>query len=383
MQQRFIYMIEWDLSTATCAVAILVLSTCILRMNLSWQIAAVVSFIKVSICVAYFLFFADGQWFYGGDDHKYLERGFDLYRTGANPIMVFFEPVAEWHLFGGRSNTAFMSYFNYLAMYFFGPRYHAPVMSLVVVGSATAVLLAKAADQFGSVEYQKGLTVFVALHWHTIVWTSFLNLKDPVVALFAALGIFAISRIKRNPLLGISLFALTVATFKYVRFYFPIFLIPPLVLTNIITNSLRIRLVLLILGVALAGIVLRNEMMMALGLVNLKGIMYGAAHFLLQPAPWKLTEPATYLLIPSILHWLMIPVACVGALSLIKEGPEGRMIIWIVVLGTLFYAAFPLIASTRHRAPFDFLIALIQFHGLWFIAAQIVGWKTGFYRFRT
>jgi hypothetical protein len=372
MDNRFVYMIEWNISVAISALIILLLSTLILRTILSWPVAGFVSFVKVTLSIVYFCFFADGQWFYGGDDYKYYEIGIDLYRTGANPIMVLFDPVAQWHLFRGQSNTALMGYFNYLAMYFFEPRYYAPVLCLVGISSATAVLLTKAVGAMSSQQYQRSLTIFLALHWHTLAWTSFLNLKDSLVAFVAVGSIFVITRLRMRPVLYIPLYILALSTFNWLRFYFPVFLIPPLVMTKILIDSWKTRLVLSVGGVFCAVIFLQDELRMAWGLGDIRTVMYGAIHFLLQPVPWRLTEPATYLLIPAALHWLMMPIAFFGGWCLFRKSTEGKVIVLIFFLGVLFYALFPLIASTRHRMPFDFLIAAMQFHGIWVLGKLVL-----------
>ena len=372
MDQQYVYMIEWSNGTLISAAKVWLISGLILSALFTLRVAALVAFIKVAIVMVYFCFFSDGIWFYGGDDYTYYEKGMEFLSSGANPLSITREPVFRWYFFA-KTGFAFQIYYNYLALYLLEPRYYAPVLGLVVVNCMTVVLLVKALA-IGNAQklYASILAIFLLLHWHTIAWTSFLDIKDPLVGLGMAIGIYLITRFRSNPLIFGSLFAGLIYSFHWLRFYFPVFFAGSIFLSNAIILSWRMRVVLVLVGVPIGVYVLSSQIGLAAKMSELESIVYGLVHFLLQPAPWRITEPASYLFIPSIIHWLMVIPTVVGAMLLIKRRTEtgvevGIVFISVFILGVLFYAAVPAIASTRHRSPLDLLMAVMQFHFFWWV----------------
>ena len=59
---------------------------------------------------------------------------------------------------------------------------------------------------------------------------------------------------------------------------------------------------------------------------------YGVIHFLLQPIPWRITEPASYLFIPAWLHWVAFPATILGGYRIWKTHIIGRYIIGIIIV---------------------------------------------------
>jgi len=365
MDQQFVYLVEWNEIVALNAVKVWFISSLVLAILLPLRWASLVAFVKVAMVLAYFCFFADGNWFYGGDDYLYYEKGMELLETGANPIMIFWEPVTHWYFFA-RTGFAFMVYYNYLALYFLEARYYAPVLGLVVISSMTVVLLAASFRENKKNElYVKCMAVFLALHWYSLAWNSFLNLKDPLVGLAMSLGIFALVEFRRKPLLAGSVFIALMYSFHWLRFYFPIFFGAAIMCTRAVISNWKTRLLLSVILLPVAMYLMRSQLNLAIRMGDWTNIFYGIPHFLLQPAPWKITEPATYLTIPSMIHWLMTLPAMIGGMLLFRRNISGEIIVTMVVAAACFYGVVSAIASTRHRYPIDILIAIMQFHFLW------------------
>ena len=372
MDQQFLYQIDWTSGALVSAVKVWVVSIVILSCVIPWRVSALIAFFKVAIIMAYFCWFADGTWFYGGDDYRYYELGMEFLATGANPITIFLEPVTKWYFFA-QTGYAFQIFYNYLALYFLEPRYYSAVLGLVVINSLTVALLVKSFRPSGRGEiYQSAFAIFLLLHWYTIAWTSFLDIKDPLVGLAMAFGIYLLSRFRSNPLVYGSAFLALMYSFHWLRFYFPAFFAASFLLSNVFLASMKIRLAFIAIALPVVVFLFWSHLSLALKMSELHNLLYGLAHFLLQPAPWRITEPASYLLIPSVLHWLMAVPTFLGAVLIYNEKNEegieiGKLLLSVFLVGVLFYAAVPAIASTRHRAPLDLLMAVMQFHFCWWV----------------
>ena len=68
-------LVEFDYTIAIAALVILILGSAVLSLVIRKELAVGIVLIKVSVVVIYFCFYADGGWFYGGDDTAYYRRG--------------------------------------------------------------------------------------------------------------------------------------------------------------------------------------------------------------------------------------------------------------------------------------------------------------------
>lgn len=362
------YLVDFDYPIAIAAFVTLILSTVVLSFSLKRSIAFALATIKIAIVVIYFTSFTDGTWFFGGDDYGYLERGAALAATGRNPFTIWFHPEAYY--LKQLSSISLMYYYNYLAIYFFGFYYHSPVLLNVLLSCISAILYAKCLQPFKlNKNYETYFVVFYSLHWTTLVWHSFLNIKEPLVIVLVALALYFLSIFSRHPARAILGLLGTIFLFLRCRFYFPGILVFGVFLSSVnvfFTTRYRIFLTLLIL---LSFVyIFTPEIRLFFRFAEFLSAPYGTIHFLLQPLPWRITEPASYLLIPAWLHWIALPATILGGYKIWKLHITGRIIVGSIITGILFYGLVPLIASTRHRAPLDSLMIICQFHFLWLYA---------------
>jgi hypothetical protein len=97
------------------------------------------------------------------------------------------------------------------------------------------------------------------------------------------------------------------------------------------------------------------------------------------PLPWKITVPATYLYLPSILHLIFLPGAIVGLISLMtnRQTISVSLIVSTIAVGYVFYSLIPGLASVRHLSPFAALWILFEYNFLYFGIKNMLG--RGFY----
>ena len=107
-------------------------------------------------------------------------------------------------------------------------------------------------------------------------------------------------------------------------------------------------------------------------------IFVGLVRELLSPLPWKVTDPATYLIPGSILHIILLPGALIGAYLIIKCRSPVLLIILFVVVGFMFYAAVPRLASPRHRAPLMALWILLEYQFIWSLLSVVLSERIRF-----
>jgi hypothetical protein len=356
-----------DFRLALSALVIIALGTIILSTVIQKELALTLMFIKVGLVVAYFGFFADGTWFYGGDDLAFFERGLKLFHTGRNPLTIWTHHEAIY-LKTYNPSLSLIFFHNFLSIYLFGPYYHSPIMLNVLISAGTAVLLVRVMDDiFDGSRYRSLFVVFVCLHWTVVVWHSFLNLKEPFVALLSVLMIFFVTRFRMTPFRSVLGVVLTVLLLLRIRFYFPVFILGGVLLACLpqLWRHAITRPVVVVLGLVtlLVGIttIYQSEIRLFMRMADFPGFPYGVLHFVLQPAPWKITEPAGYLFLPSILNWVLFIPSCIGAYRVWLCGFTGRLLVGTVASGVIFYGLVTAVASTRHRMPLDMLVVVFQF----------------------
>jgi hypothetical protein len=346
----------------TFFLGVLILSTLVPR-----TIAVALMAVKVAVVILYFCFFIDGSWFYGGDDLGFAERGLILYETGRNPVTIWTHHEA-YYLKTATKSLSLIYFHNFVAMWMFGPHYHSPILLNLILSAGTVFFLVRIAEKiFRQREWVVPFVVFASLHWTTIVWHSFLNLKEPLVALLLSAMIYFVLDLRRRPGFGlIGLLTLGLLASR-IRFYLPVLVIGGFLLAQIDAVrklvvykpvwALAGTIVFLFFSILIAG----SEIRLFMKLADVYGFPYELIHFTLQPAPWKITEPASYLLLPALLHWVMFVPACIGGYCLWKSGFGGRVVVATVIAGLVFYGFVDVVASTRHRMPIDMLVIILHF----------------------
>jgi len=346
------------------------------RLYLGNNIAYLVITAKISLPLVYFSVIADGSWYTGGDDWGYVLKGIDLYLKDVDPLRIWF--VAEGSSLFQFSNTALTRWYNFMLFYFFGPSYYvgvifAPVLSMIS-GGFIFLLLKSLGKSRQQAEWG---AIFFLLHWETITWTSFLNLKEPLVTVVLIAFVYGLILFSKRPLAGLGLITIGTIVMQKARFYLPfvlfsgyiaaIFSYLPLVHSRMRLALGLILLVGAIFVLASFGVISLGQIRYALSVANFGNLGFGLAKVVLSPLPWNISDPAGYLLVSATLHWVFLPVTAIGGYFLWKQGLEGRIIVFIYVVGLIAYATQPMVNSPRHRAPFLVMEILMQFEFLCWI----------------
>jgi len=347
------------------------------RSYLGNRVAYLLITIKVAIPLSYFAIWSDGSWYTGGDDWGYVIRAIDLHLKDVDPIRIWF--VAEGQHLHQYPNGALVKWYNSALFYLFGPSYYAgvifaPALSMVSGGLVFALL--KNVGKSG--DYAKWAAIFFLLHWETITWTSFLNLKEPLITVLLILFVYGLVSVREKPFLSIAAIAIATVTLQKARFYLPFVLFSGY-LTALSTYALAVhhRKKILVGSLSIIGTVI---VLIFLDVISTKQIRYafsvadfsnwglGLAKVVLSPLPWNISEPAGYLLVSATLHLVFLPVTVIGGVLLWRSGLSGRILVCVYVIGLLAYALQPMVNSPRHRSPFMVMEILMQFECLYWIA---------------
>ncbi len=339
--------------------------------------AVIVVSIKSFIVLTYFSAWSDGSWFIGGDDLSYFFTGRRLLEDGHNPINVWLSPVGT-HLLIDRPNVAGYHWWNMLWMYIFGVEYSVVVMANMATTFMSAIFVHKIAKELGSSDlYAISLSIFFLLHWDVLAWSSFINLKEPLVVLMMIISIWAFLKIEKRqwwavvPLMG------TLVALFGIRFYLPALLIGAAAAYLLVFSEKRLVLLPAIafcLGVVLWKYWYTLSLVDRLAVFDIQGFAFYMVKAIWSPLPWNVTHPALYLSIPSILDLVVRPISLVGIVVLffVNKIRPVAFIGLVILAGYVFYSLVPPLASARHLAPFNWLLIGFQFHAAWFLFNQIM-----------
>jgi len=361
------YLFGFSEAFVTAQVLAWVLAFVMLRFILPTTVAGIVASIKIGTVFIYFVFYADATFHVGGDSSAYLQGGLD-----------FLERGYPWQLYSNKTLTAhflhvfqhepgrFIPYlYFYLCLTVFGADYYAPILGNVLVTIVSGIYLTKALTKNSRNEaYRKWFLTFFLLHWFTLAWSTILILKEPLVVLFTCVFVYGVSCLERRQWFGVIWILFSMAALRYTRYYLPVILIIGCLPVYLMSWGKQSWLAALA-GSALVIYWVTDELAYFLTLVDWKNAVWNAIHFLLQPVPWRITEPAGFLKLPSILHWLMFIPATIGAVLVWHKTRLGKILVLLCLVNVGFYALVPAIGSTRHRAVFDSLFLVMQFEFFW------------------
>jgi hypothetical protein len=345
--------------------------TMLLAIVMPIRVAILVAFLKVGLVASYFGFWAPGLWQIGGDDKGFFEYALKLYTTGKTPFTIFSTGEMKWLLYVNHS-ISLVVYLFFVSLFVFGPFYFSIVLFNVILISLMVVFMGKAFELANNKDSLSSLLLLLLLSLHPtmVSWSSFLALKEPLVATligasfyFFALFVFGTGW-KR--LLGVAGVMLAVGLFLGVRFYFPALIGVAFLGAWGWRNIGRLSGVVIAIALIAGVFFFLPNIKMFFRLADFGAFPYRAIHFMMQPAPWKITEPAGFLWVSAFIHWLMIPVTLIGAVLAFREGILGRAAVILVGTGVCFYGLVPVLETTRHRMPFDMMLIVMQAYAVSF-----------------
>lgn len=332
--------------------------------QLSPATALPVSIIKAVVPLTYFALFFDGSWTFV-DDVTYQMHGEEL-RLDYGPLSALLQEEGRAKLVELSQGRHFLyAWWNLLAQSLFGEHYYSAVFLNVLLTFFIGVVLFHLLGELGfSQAYQRGALVFFLLHWDVLAWSSLVNLKDVLVMALIAPTLYCLVIVRRRlrllPLLGVA-FGLFVLT--WLRYYIPFFLVGAFVVWVLLEGRFRWKYLYAVLaGVAFLTLPLDWS---ALEYVQPGEIAFGLVRAPLTPQPWSIEDEYSFLLIPSVLHWLLFVPMVIGGGTLWVRAAGARFVLVFLVLMMLFYAVVPELQGPRHRVQLTFAIAWMQFHFFW------------------
>lgn len=328
--------------------------------------AAALVLLRVALVVGYFAWHYDGLWT-TYDDVTYYAQGGDLLSLEYSPLGILLEPGGVDQLMGVAESRHFLyTWLNLLAQYLFGPHYYAMVLINVWLTFFGGWCFARFLTAAGfSQRYTRYALVFALVQWDVVVWSSFLNVKDPLVQALTMAALAALAELvgRRNLWAALPLAALYFL-FTWVRFYIPLVLLAVTSAWLMWQWDDRRKWMLAPLLVAV-GYLLAPWNTDLWERIDTEFVAFGAARFLLTPEPWKVQEAYGFLFWPSLAHWAMIAPTLAGAWLLWRESPTARLALLYMAALVALYAVAEELQGPRHRAQLAFLFAWAQFHVVW------------------
>ncbi|BAU48599.1 hypothetical protein SVA_2047 [Sulfurifustis variabilis] len=350
------------------ATAVGALGFFLIARQVSTAVAIPIAIVKVGIPLVYFAWFFDGSWTFF-DDLSYQAHGEEL-RRDYSPLSALVEDGGRAKLTElAQGRHVLYAWWNLLSQSLLGEHYYSPVFLNVLLTFVIGAVLFRIFGELGFPEgYRRGAVVFFLLHWDLLVWSSLVNLKEVLVmALIVPTVYFLLiirNRVRLLPVLGAAagLFVLT-----WVRYYVPFFLVGAFVVWMLLEAQFRRK----YLYAALAGaaFLLLPLDWSALQYIQPAAVMSGIFRAPLTPQPWSIEDEYSFLLIPSVLHWLLFVPMVIGAIALWARAAGARFNLLVLTLMLLFYAIVPELQGPRHRVQLTFIIAWIQFHFFWEMTA--------------
>lgn len=341
------------------------------RIVLPLPAAAGVATVRVLFPLIYFGFYWDGRWNFI-DDFTYYSNGLTLYDQGFNPFTVLLDPDG-WDQLTTLAGGAHVLYtwWNLTGVFLLGPQYYAPVLLNVVLTFAAGILMVRMLRMCNlSQIYSRWFFAFFLLHWDVMSWSSFINLKDILVmtltvATFAHLH----SLSKRWSLLNALGTYGCLLTILFVRYYLVFLILATAGVWGLFQAKNRLQFLATLVAPLVPILFIVNLESRVdseiVPMLHSEGFVFSLMRFTLTPQPWSIDPAYSFLLIPSILHWLLLIPALIGGVLLWRGSKEARMLLLYFVVISVFYSFVPELQGPRHRLQIVFILAWAQFHFLW------------------
>lgn len=371
MQHEYTSGLHPDLLKASISIGILALL--VACRIFSWRVAALLVSIRIAIAVFYYSYPLESRWMLS-DDQEYLEVARYLLESGYHWWDVFISRQFQGLLFSATgSNHVAYYWWNLLGFNLFGVHYYSPVFLniLLTFGTAAAVFRIVRLCGFSKGYGQTAAAVFL-LHPNTIVWSTFTNLKDTLVAFLMAWSLAFAGRLlarvpmgKGQRLLELLLLAGALFVVFFTRFYLPFLLLGVSGLYLLTTWKSRIKYLAVPLGLGLVLVVYPTIIRAAVRHLDPGAFLYGITQAILSPQPWSIDPLYSFLMVSSLVHWALIAPALLGAIHLFRNYPAARFFLIYVLVILMVSAMVTEFKGPRHRVQMDFLIIWLQFHAVW------------------
>jgi hypothetical protein len=328
--------------------------------------AIAVTVVRVGVPVAYFAWYYDGTWQFI-DDLFYLSNGLAIHDLGYNVFTLFTDPdgLALLQSMHGGSHLLY-TVWNVFAVSLFGEHYWSPVMLNVAATFVTAHVFGRtlASLRFDRT-YRSVMETVLLLHWDIFAWSSLINGKDALVQLLTVTLLHAILQLVARRKVIHLLTCIVVSTmFLWLRYYIP-FLVACATGLWLLTQWKHVAkypVLACLVGILIYALPSDSR---TYELFHPDGLALGISHYVLQPAPWRLNESTSFLLVPSVLHWTFFVPAVLGGFLVWKNSPQSRLFLLYAIVLIGFYSMVTELQTARHRLQISFVFAWVQAHFLW------------------
>lgn len=326
--------------------------------------------IKAGVFMLYFGVLFDGTFTFL-DDWTYLEIGRTLYEQNIG-ITNLMENLDFVQMLSGGEHYLYSIYNSY-AFQLFGVGYYAPVALNILLTLLIAWIGANLADiEFGfNGVWKKLFFTFLLFHPDIFAWSNIMNGKDILVLLLHILLLFSVSLYFRGHIFtsfGLALFACYILS--GIRFYVPVLFGSAFALSLLLMQKNQHSLLKLFVSfIAITTFFLLKDFNLQENVAQIKenfvNPIYGFIHFILTPIPFGTHESYSFLDVPALIHWILIPFAIRGVFIILKRPSNyERFFLLYLLVFVLLYSTFGELQGPRHRVQLDFAWAVLQFTGL-------------------
>lgn len=341
--------------------------------RLSYSIIIAVS--KYIIFVVYFLIWSKYSPIVLLDDQTYYDQSVMIFENAKGHLGYLFDfrHIAFFASVAGGTHFGYYIY-NFVSFWIFGPNYYSPVVLNIFVSLVTGIMIYRTLLLVNiEKKFCQFFLVFFLLHWDLLAWSSFVNLKDILVLFFVVWALNCMIRIKCSssrlvPFLNLLLIGFLLL---FVRFYLVYFLFVVALVYLVVTQMYKIKsrwggpfirlIVLIVMPISFYLIFVKlfaNSLAEIGGTTN---VMLGFIRFIMTPFPFTIENKYSFLLVSSILHWLMFPLMLYGLYIFMKRYFFRLMpFIILAMLLCVFYGSFAELQGPRHRVVLLYFITLLQ-----------------------
>ena len=212
---------------------------------------------------------------------------------------------------------------------------------------------------------------FLLFHPDIFAWSNIMNGKDTLVLFLHVLLLWSVSLYFRGRMVvGLGLAFFVCLILFNLRFYVPILFGSAFGLSLFLTQKNYRRPLPLFVGfIALFALGLVNDFHLQESLTSFQeefiNPFYGFIHFMLTPIPFGTSIEYSFLDIPALIHWLLIPFTILGLIIMLKQPSNyTRFFLLYLLVFVVLYACYNQLQGPRHRVQLDFGWALLQFMGI-------------------
>ena len=215
--------------------------------------------------------------------------------------------------------------------------------------------------------------MFLLLHPDILAWSNVMNGKDIFVLLLHVLLLSAASLYfqGRNNL-AIAVAIPVVVILLFLRFYVPLLFSGVFVLHQLLAVKRQHH---FYWFVGTTSLLLLGSLMTIGNLItsawanlqkNIGNPIFGFVRMTLTPIPFNTELNYSFLDIPALFHWILMPMVAYGVISLMrrKKTPFIKFFLLYLVIFMGLYSVYSELQGPRHRVQLDFAWAVLQFIGI-------------------